>query len=197
MSPIRILKAIEVCGAATSRERRCYCTWLASGLFHFDVQALEFRRPMHRCNCWHQYCICCSTVIGAKMNDCTSTKFSDTSTAQALPMMTPTARASSSYSSTVNNGNNATCDALSRSSTVQTQQATAALMLLTLTLLATAKMAPTPALAATSLPSSMSPLTTMPPISTITLAPTIVSMAYEAMAPFLDEIKIDLVPHTW
>ncbi len=97
---------------------------------------------MHRCNCWHQYCICCSTVIGAKMNDCTSTKFSDTSTAQALPMMTPTARASSSYSSTVNNGNNATCDALSRSSTVQTQQATAALMLLTSTLLATAKMAP-------------------------------------------------------
>ncbi len=151
---------------------------------------------MHRPNCRHQCCICCSTVTGTKMNDCTSTKFSDTSTAPSLPTMMLTARASSSYSSTVNNSNNATCDALPPSSTVQTRQATAASMLLTATLLATVKMASTPALAVTSLPSSMSLLMMMPPISTITFVPTIVSMAYKAMAPFLDEIKINLVPRS-
>ncbi len=151
---------------------------------------------MHRPNCQHQYCICCSTITGAKMNDCTSTKFSNTSTAPSLPTMMLTACASSSYSSTVNNSNNATRDALSRSSTVQTRQATAASMLLTETLLATVKMVSTPALAATSLPSLMSLLMMMPPISTITLMRTIVLMAYEAMVPFLDEIKINLVPQS-
>ncbi|SJL18544.1 uncharacterized protein ARMOST_22138 [Armillaria ostoyae] len=89
-------------------------------------------------------------------------------------------REASSCSSTANNGNNAARNTSSHSSIVETRQATAALLLAP-TLLATVKMPPALALAATSLPSSMSPLAPMPPI-TITLTPTIVSMAYEAMA---------------